>query len=509
MKKFFAIMLALALAISAPIAALANDYSEHMDFTANYIDYGVPAAEDEMYHWILDQFNMDINMIGMSQADYGEQNTLAISGGNMNDWTQWGFNYNQYISYVSQGMFRALPEGWEERWPNVYKMIDKSGIKDALYVDGKVYCIPHGININLVEGLAMSHNTLYYRADWAKQVGIEIGETITLDQLYEYLKAVIDAGLTNIGLNGTNGNLLSHFMNMYSKHYGDFLNLDGQYIWGPTGPGVLDGIKKFKEFYTAGLINPDYYMKSNIECRDLFTSGLAATYVGDGTIANYELLNQNAVAAGIEDYLDAINCSVIVNDNGNFSGSQANNYWTAVVFNPTMSDERIERALDMIDFCITLDCELAINMGLPEVDWKANGDGTYTILREANEDGTYTEIKNVYNSLYFFWFMGILPDEFGFVNPAQNPTVQERITRNYNIRGASPDYIPLDNFYNFFSGEAKAQYSVDISGEIARIVADPNITEEAIEGEWNTFIENYRGIWEPVVNELNAALAEQ
>ncbi len=507
MKRFFAILLTLALAIGGTAAALAEEYGEHMDFVANYIDYGVPAAEDEMYHWILDRFNMDIEMIGLSQADYSQQNTLAISGGNLNDWTQWAFKYGQYVNYVSQGMLRALPEGWETRWPNIYNMVDKSGILDALYIDGRVYCIPHGINVNLVEGRTMSHTTLYYRADWAEQVGIEIGETITLDGLKEYLKAVTDAGLTKIGLNGETGNILSIFMNMYSEHFSDFRRVDGAYIWGPCGEGVLEGIKAVKEFYNAGLINADFYSKSNIECRDLFTSGLAATYFGDGTISNYELLNQNAAAAGIDNYIDAIKCTVIVNDAGNYNSTERTNFWTGVVFNPTISDERLERALDMIDFCCTKECELAINMGLPEVDWTTAEDGSYVILREAEEDGTYTEIKNVYNSLYFFWFMGVLPDEFTFVNPGLDATVKERISRCYAIRGSSPDYIPLDNFYNFFSGEAKSQYTVDVTGEVARIVADPSITADAIEGEWNAFIENYRGIWEPVVEELNAALA--
>ena len=105
--------------------------------------------------------------------------------------------------------------------------------------------------------------------------------------------------------------------------------------------------------------------------------------------------------------------------------------------------------------------------------------------------------------------MGVLPDELTFVNLGLDATVKARISRCYAIRGSSPDYIPLDNFYRFFSGEAMSQYTVDVTGEIARIVADPSITTDAIEGEWNAFIENYRGIWEPVVEELNAALAAE
>ncbi len=49
------------------------------------------------------------------------------------------------------------------------------------------------------------------------------------------------------------------------------------------------------------------------------------------------------------------------------------------------------------------------------------------------------------------------------------------------------------------------EYSVNISGEILRLVAGKEITVDNVATEWNTFIENNRIMWEPVVNDLNAA----
>lgn len=47
----------------------------------------------------------------------------------------------------------------------------------------------------------------------------------------------------------------------------------------------------------------------------------------------------------------------------------------------------------------------------------------------------------------------------------------------------------------------KSILSVPYSNEIARMMMAPDVD---IEGEWTTFIENYRNMWEPVLNELNA-----
>ena len=51
-------------------------------------------------------------------------------------------------------------------------------------------------------------------------------------------------------------------------------------------------------------------------------------------------------------------------------------------------------------------------------------------------------------------------------------------------------------------------YSVDIDSEITRIVCDDTISMDDVEAQWATFIEQNAGLWQPVVNDLNAACAE-
>ena len=57
----------------------------------------------------------------------------------------------------------------------------------------------------------------------------------------------------------------------------------------------------------------------------------------------------------------------------------------------------------------------------------------------------------------------------------------------------------------FFTSEAKSQYSVSIDDEIMRLILDSSVD---IDTEWAKFIEDNRALWEPVVNDLNAAFAE-
>ena len=69
-------------------------------------------------------------------------------------------------------------------------------------------------------------------------------------------------------------------------------------------------------------------------------------------------------------------------------------------------------------------------------------------------------------------------------------------------------YCALDFDYTFFNSTAKNEYSVDIAGEILRLIAGRDIPVENVAAEWNAFIENNRVAWEPVINDLNAAFAK-
>ena len=75
----------------------------------------------------------------------------------------------------------------------------------------------------------------------------------------------------------------------------------------------------------------------------------------------------------------------------------------------------------------------------------------------------------------------------------------------YKARAEHGAYIPLDVDYMFFTSEAKSQYSVSIDDEIMRLILDSSVD---IDTEWAKFIEDNRALWEPVVNDLNAAFAE-
>lgn len=490
---------------AVPVAAEVPE--ETLSFTATYYQ-SAPAEKDAVYDYFTDMFNVDIEMIGVSPDSLAETNNIMIPAGTMYDWMIWDFNYATYLSYIEQGLLKPLPQGWEETYPTLHAAMEANGILEQLYVDGEVYAIPKTIYFNFVQGdTALWHMMLYYRADWLEELGFEPwGDTVTISEVMEFMKAATEqdmAGNGNtIGLAGSTGHITDMLMQMHNGYYNTFREIDGQYEWGPTLPGTTDGISYIKDLYAQGLIDPDFYLTTRDAAQNLFSSGMSAGVFTNGTVSNYDSLVKNSAAAGIEDAENAIKSVVITDDNGAWRGAETSNYWLASIFSPDLDDEVFDRILSLIDYLFTEEAELIINMGLEGVDWEQSEDGGYTILME----DSYANVREKYPSCWFWRFMALTPDEFSLVNPAENQVAQEAVNAAYAARAASAEehgYVELDYNVSFLGTEAKANYSVNIVDEIVRLVVDDEVTDDEIADQWNAFIENYRLIWEPVVDDLN------
>ena len=59
--------------------------------------------------------------------------------------------------------------------------------------------------------------------------------------------------------------------------------------------------------------------------------------------------------------------------------------------------------------------------------------------------------------------------------------------------------VPVQINYANYSSNAKDIYSVDVGSKVAELA----VNNDDIEAAWDAFIEENRGMWEPLLNELN------
>ena len=211
MKKVVAMMLCVVLALSAltgcgsaskkeeASSQGAANYDKELDLsvTSFYSLYnttlGIDYTEDPLYQYVCEKFNVTLDFWAQEDASSAEKVRTWVNTGSMPDLTLYfAFNLAEYYEYIDQGLLAPLPDGWEETWPNVAKLVKASGLENLLKVDGQTYAIPHSVFGNFLElSSGVGHTSLWYRKDWAEQVGMsDLGDdyTITISELKEYLE---------------------------------------------------------------------------------------------------------------------------------------------------------------------------------------------------------------------------------------------------------------------------------------------------------------------------------
>ena len=504
MKKWLAMALALALLVGGT-GALA-EYEEHISITATYVDRG-STEQDDMYHYFCDPFNMDIEMIPIAWSALNDTNNVMIMGGTMYDWMMITMdNYNTYLEYVDQGLLKPLPEGFEEKYPNIARAFAASGISDYLYVDGQAYGTPMPIYFNFSpREYALNMMVVFYRADWAQELGFEWDTSATLSEFEAYLKACVENDMAGngqtLGLCAPDPTAI--YMANFCQGWSDFTQNGEEYVWGPTLEGVTDGIRRVKEAYNNGLIDPDFYALDSFGAQNKFAAGLSAACYNTGTTANYQIVLDAALSSGIENPEQVIKPIMITDDAGVWHGDEVKNFWCVNVFRPDMDDATFERILALLDFLYTKEAQEVINMGMPGVDWELDEEGYYVSLLSEE----YSNVRQKYPSGWFWRDTAVCLDEFDLVNPTYSKEVLDSINAMYDFRYAQAEeygYRALDNHVTYLDSEAMSNYSVEIWGEAVRIICDANIDMESVESEWDSFIEENRPIWEPVLEDLNA-----
>lgn len=508
MKKLLSLILVCTILFSCMIA-MADE--EHIAFTAsvNQSSSFGSFTDDDIYRYFAEKFNIEYELWPVTSDTWGEKNRAWIYGGSMPDMVVWNaLDYSEYLSYIDQGLIAALPDGWETDYPNLYSVFKASGISDYMTIDGKTYALPRTTMYQFSPiAHSISHSTAYYRKDWAKQVGIEIGESVTVDQLAEYVKRCVEANLSGadrtLGISGTAANVLTELMFAYNSGWNTFVKTEAGYEWGPTLSSTFNGLSKIRELYENGVIDPDFYLDAKADAKNKFATGLSAVLFEDGTCVQYLQRKNEMLAAHPEitgNIWDTIGTTTIVDDNGVWNGKESFNYWTLTIFKPDIDEKVQKRILEVLDYVSTKEAQEIINMGIPGKDWTTDGNGEYVNLREVQEDGTYLDIKKVYNSIFFWYVVSVLPDDFQFANPGNDKEVREMVADAYSFRGQF-DYLACDPDYEFYTSDAKSQYSINFTDEAVRAILSENAkTQET----WQDFIDANRALWEPLLNELNA-----
>ena len=504
MKKFLAFLLAAMMLLSS--AALA-EYDTHLTLQVTnrgQLSAGVGYTEDDYYKWMSEKWNIDIEPWITDSATHAETCSMWINTGDMPDiLTLTSFNYGTYREWVDQGLLAPLPDGWETTYPNLYKTLKQSMILDYLTVDGKVYGLPGTTYCNYVPmEIPVGHSAVYYRKDWATQLGYEFGDVVTLDELKKFCLECIEKDMagngSTIGLTTTASSFVGNVMYMSGHDFDGFVKTETGYVWAPTIDGTTEQIAVLRDLYTTGMLDADFYLLDGTGCKNRFSSGVAAAMYGDGGPGNMtEAFNGFEEANPEMDADECIGVTVLADNNGQNWAAEASNFWTIKYMNPNIDPAVQARILDMIEyFCTPEEGQIALAKGIPGVDWKWTEDGLVDTTIRDPEKPSYQSTK-----LVAIW--GLCNDElYSIYTTNTQPGAVAEYQHNMAVKAAG-NIIRKDYDYAYYQSDLKAVYSIDITSKIAGLVADSTLD---IETEWAKFITENEPMWKPLEDELNAQL---
>ncbi len=491
------------------------DFSEPVSFSVTLVGAEPDYKSDDVYKEVAEKFNVDMEFMTLTWDNWVDKQRIWINSGDMPDVLLWDFNFNEYVKYAEDGQFKALPEDFEERYPNLYATTKKSGLYDYIKeaMGGTLYGVPRTVNAFIKSDENVDYWTIIYRKDWAKQLGIEVGNVMSYEEFEHMIKEFVEKNPGGNGANKTIGfcgdawQTCSAFVAQFNSYYNTFAKDEtGNYIAGIRQDSTLEGVKALWHAYQDGLIDSNFFSNNNDEARNKFIAGQAGC-CWQGIIPD-TLINLYADFKETNPELnprETIGVAVVKGPDEKVHGWIAENYWAAAVFNPDMDDVTMERILAMMDYFCTEDGIYLSNLGIEGVDWKREGEEV-VVIEQQDENGDAIVPVAKYPSMGYFCYMGMCGDGFSYLNPAIAEDIRET---SLNVTKWKEDVglnvVGMDMDLKFFTGEEYKIYDVVSQDIITEVVVEAKSEEELV-SLWNAALDEIGDKVDRVLEELNASL---
>jgi ABC-type glycerol-3-phosphate transport system substrate-binding protein len=368
---------------------------------------GGPFGGDPVGKYIEEKFNVKITKIMQDWSDYTDKIRLWAATDELPDlFSAYPAGATWFGDFIFQEVIRSIPREMIDRRPNIRTLTDAHTLGRQLtdFYQGQYFIVrPESVK----NWKIANQNGLYYRRDWAEKLGI--GKPTNMDELYEYLRAVVNNDPDGNGIRDTYG-LTDGGVGAYFYPFGAF---EADWIYLPNGkvqPGYLDeepmvaALTWLRKIFKEGLLDPEFpkdytvlqakfYQNHGAMIRSL-TPDWAYTIVGrEFAEAHPEIANPYGAVGAIAPLA---------------ARAGATPYWSTqsetcgTLFPYDLPDEKLDKILEIYDWMLGREGKDLAHWGIRDVDYSVNADGSYRAITDPNDRLT----KN-YTSSDCWW---LLPD---------------------------------------------------------------------------------------------------
>lgn len=357
--------------------------------TIRNLYFGSYEGGDYYIRQIEEKFKIKIKFSSYDWANWNEQVSGAVNGGNLTDVFHANvdsYNFaNSYKFWAEEHMIKALPDDLS-RWPNIQNVIEHTSNIDALRIKGKLYGIPIAKNTTDYDDALFSPFTYVYRRDWAQQWGVYQEDDIyTWEQftdLLETFKSHLGSGKYALGDVEWGFPSITNFYKQvphcfaFDPEAGDH----GKYVNNYTTAAYIDGLKESKRFNTNGWYNNKQNVARDGDMNKAFCEGKLGVFYENLSYENYmnikKAIKENNPAYSADDLANAAAIMKIKGLDGKYALEGTDNWFSMTFFDRQISNKKQELVLDVID-------------------WLLGEEGTkYAIYGEEGTDYTIEQVWN-------------------------------------------------------------------------------------------------------------------
>ncbi len=523
MKKVTSLALALVLCFS--LFAFTASAEELEPITISIAVWDVPVLcessddftkEDGKFYdarWALiaDKFNVRLEYVPLEYSTHQEKLRVMINGNDMPDVMLSTLGVSEYRDQVEEELLYLLPEGYEEKYPNIKHNLEMVKQRDAYKVDGQYYAVPRALEST--EPYVDYTSCFYYRKDLAQAAGIEIKDFYTLDEVYAMYEAVQKQNPEMIMFNHLwPDSILQLGLIQAVPEIGQstfyFNEEKGEYVFAYDDPRLEKGIQDFKKFYDAGFLDKEFFTKPAYESRNQFNTGaIFSCFDGFDLLFYNQMLSSYVAANPGANASEKIGYAYLLDNDGDIQGRETGNSWSEYIFNYDIDEKVLDRFLTIYDWMLS-DEGIRLGMfGRENIDYEIK-DGKIISLRKIDETTglpvPFNKDGEVVSDVIAVFFPGAIEDsKLGSMKPLYSDEVKKTVHHYWDLR-KNAENLKVQKFdlpLNMFQGDFFSKYSLKPVDAIYKVIFE-NDAENVVPA-WKAYLESNRAQIDNILKELN------
>lgn len=398
MKRFLSLAIALLLALSVgSFTAFAEEEPIEINLIMRNIGYA-STNDNEIFKAIEEATGYKINIDLKPGSDYATTCQMVIASGDYPDAMEWHCSTypNDLQMLADDGLLLPLDELLEEYGQNILAN-RKSEYFFRSSDDGKIYGIPCRV---------CEYGTIDYAAirnDWLEKLNLET--PTNSEELFNVLTAFKENAAELVGegvefwpmgaCQDTLG-ITNSIFNLFASENGfviDWNVVDGELVHHINMPGYKNALATIREFYQAGLIDPEYPLMTRDDMLEKWYNNAYGMWL-------FYLDNSDPVlgswASQYYGYYPEAEIGAVIpfeDENGVAQIKSNIEKQMLVVFKDA---EHPEAVVDLMNYLISDEGVDLVQLGIKGVDWDEDADGNVIINEMTPERMEAAGYKNYY-----------------------------------------------------------------------------------------------------------------